>query len=154
MAIFAAIDAEGVATAFYDDSLVTEIPEGAFEIPEETWQAWLAGGAAVRWDGAALVAREVPSPPPPPAIRRITPLAFRRRLVPARRAEVTLAASTALEAGDATLQTWLDDLNASRVVELDDPETVAGVAALRAAGAIAEAEAVALLADGTAAEAA
>lgn len=103
------------------------------------------------WTGSAFAAPVQPAPAALP--RRLSSLAFRRRLSPARRAAVTLAASAAMEQGDATLQVWLDDLNAAGVVELDDPETVAGVAAALAAGVITEAERDALLADPTEEEA-
>ncbi|MCX7382223.1 MAG: hypothetical protein NT133_12555 [Alphaproteobacteria bacterium] len=48
-----------------------------------------------------------------------------------------LAASRALEKGDATLQVWLDDVNAALAVHLDHPEVVEGIAALVTAGLIA-----------------
>lgn len=86
-------------------------------------------------------------------IRRISALTFRRRLSAERRAAITLAASVAMEGGDASIQVWLDDLGASQVVDLDDAETAAGIAALRAAGLVSEAERDALLADGDPAEA-
>jgi hypothetical protein len=88
----------------------------------------------------------------PARIRAIAPFAFRQRLPAATRRAVTLAASQAMEAGDATLQTWLDDLSSTRVVLLDHPEIASGVAMLRTAGLITEAQAAALLADGTAEE--
>lgn len=88
-------------------------------------------------------------PPPPKPIRTISPYAFRLRLPPATRRAVTLAASRALEGADATLQTWLDDLSSTRRVDLDHPEIAAGVATLRGGGLITDAEAAALLADGT-----
>lgn len=100
------------------------------------------------WDGQVFAPRAEPASVPPP-IRAIAPLAFRRRLAAGTRAALTLAASRALEAGDATLQTWLDDVSACRVVDLDDPELHAAVATLRAGGLITEAEAASVLADGT-----
>lgn len=120
-------------------------------------------GHEIAWEGGAWVQREIPAPPPqpeppaPPApqpVRRVAPFAFRRRLPAATRQAVTLAASRALERGDATLQTWLDDIAAARVIDLDGPELVAGVAAIHAEGLISDAERAALLADGTPAEAA
>lgn len=115
-----------------------------------------AANEEVVWQDGGWVVRALPpppapepAPPPPPPIRAIAPLAFRRRLGAGTRAALTLAASRALEAGDATLQTWLDDVSACRVVDLDDPELHAAVATLRAGGLITEAEAASLLADGT-----
>lgn len=101
-------------------------------------------------EGDDLVAP--PPPPPAPPIRRIAPLAFRRRLAPADRAAITLAAAQALSQGDATLQVFLDDLAAARFVDLDDEATEAGVAAMLAAELISQQQADALLTDGTVAE--
>jgi hypothetical protein len=113
-----------------------------------------AGQVIVPGPDGSPIAQDPPAPAPRPPIRRIGALAFRRRLTPARRATITLAASTAMEGGDASLQVWLDDLAASSIVELDDAETVAGIAALLDATVITEAERDALLADGLPAEAA
>ena len=127
-------DGEALADRFHADLVAACLPAGA-----EVQPGWT-------WNGSAFAA---PAPPPPlPAIRRIAPLAFRRRLGSAKRAAITLAAAAAMEGGDATLQVFLDDLAASRVVELDHPDTVAGVAAMQAAGLITATEAAALLADG------
>lgn len=104
------------------------------------------------WDGEAFAA--APPPPAPPAIRRIAPLSFRWRLAAPLRASITLAAAQALAQGDPTLQVFLDDLAAARFVDLDDPATIAGVAAMQAAGLITQQQAADLLANGTAAEAA
>lgn len=97
-----------------------------------------AGGMAVAQildeDGAPVAARVVPT------------LAFRRRFTLEERAAITLAASQALERGDATLQVWLDDLSASREVDLDHPDTLAGMAALVAAELISELRAAEILA--------
>ena len=67
---------------------------------------------------------------PPAALRTLSAFAFRRRFTQAERAAITLAASQALDAGDATLQVWLDDLNSTQFVELDNPELAAGLALL------------------------
>jgi hypothetical protein len=107
------------------------------------------------WSIVAAAAQDQVLPQEPPAplparqpLRVIRTLAFRRRLPAAVRQAVTLAASAGLDAGDATLQTWLDDLAASRQVDLDDPEIVGGADALLAAGLVTEAQRDALLADG------
>ena len=102
-------------------------------------------------DGA-FVPPPTPEPPADVPIRAIAPYAFRLRLPAATRRAITLAASQTLDAGDPTLQTWLDDLHSTRAVLLDHPDIASGVAMLRAAGLITEAEAAALLADGTAEE--
>lgn len=151
MTVFADIDADGRARGFYLSWLHAVIPDGAVPIPEEVHAAWIQDTQRQRWTGDALETCDPPviTPVAPPPIRRIAPLAFRRRLGAGTRAALTLAASRALEAGDATLQTWLDDVSACRVVDLDDPELHAAVATLRAADLITEAQSTALLADGT-----
>lgn len=130
-------DAASLAERFHPELVATMVPAGA-EVR-----------VGQRWTGSSFAAPLPATPVTPPAIRHVATLAFRRRLPAARRAAVTLAASAAMEAGDATLQTWLDDLAASGRVDLDDPEILAGVAALLAAGVITAAERAALLADGT-----
>ena len=101
------------------------------------------------WTWSSEAGFAAPAPALAPPIRRIAPLAFRRRLPPPARQAITLAASAALEQGNAGLQTFLDDLAASRYIDLDDPEVAAGVAALQAAGLISTEQAAVLLADGT-----
>jgi hypothetical protein len=134
------------------------VPADAIALSGEQHAALIAAQAAGQRilpgpDGVPI-AQDPPPPPAPPPIRCISALAFRRRLSPARRAAITLAASSAMEAGDASIQVWLDDLAAAQRVELDDAETAAGVTALLAAGLIDTAERDTLLADGIAAEAA
>lgn len=143
---------------FYTDELHDAWPDDAVEITAEQHAALLAGQAAglliqAGTDGVpALVAP--PPAPAPPAMRRIATLAFRRRLAPAARAAITVAAHTAAAAGDATLQLALDDLSAARFVDLDDPEVAGLVATLQTAGLITTEQAAALLANGTPDEAA
>lgn len=123
------------------------------EVGETPWadgDAYLAAAEAL----AELLTSEEPGATPTGSIRVITALTFRRRLSAERRAAITMAASMAMDAGDATLQVFLDDLAAAGKVELDGIETIAGVAAMLAAGLITSGEAVALRADGTADEAA
>jgi hypothetical protein len=133
------------------------IPPDAVPITDEAHAALMAGQISGHPiipgpDGAPMLGEL----PPPRIIRRLLPLAFRRRLTTGQRQALTLAASAAMDATppNATLQTFLDDLSAARFVDLDDPETIAGVAAIEAAGVITPEEAAALLADGTADEAA
>lgn len=144
------------ARGFYTPEIHATIPEDAVEITAEQHAALLAGQAmgytiGLDQDGMpALVAAD--NPPAPAPVRRIAALAFRKRLPPATRAAITLAAHTAAAGGDATLQTFLADLSAARFVDLDDAEVIAGVAAFQAAGLITAEQAIALLADGTADE--
>ena len=102
------------------------------------------------WRAGGMDTVEVLDPPidatPAPAPRAIPALDFRRRFTPAERAAVTLAASCALEQGDATLQVWLDDVNAALAVHLDHPEVAEGIGALVTAGLIAPERVVEILA--------
>lgn len=61
---------------------------------------------------------------------------FRMRFTIDERKSLTLAASRAMEAGDATLQVFIDDLSSVPLVELDHPEIIEGVNAIVAAGLI------------------
>lgn len=134
------------------------IPADALEVAYADYIALLDGqatGAVIAPDAQGRpVLTTPPAPEAPPPIRRISPLAFRKRLSPASRAAVTLAAATALAAGDAQLQTIIDDLGSARLVDLDDTELAGFLATLVGAGVITAAERAALLADGTPDEAA
>lgn len=70
------------------------------------------------------------SPLPP---RDITALAFRRRFTPAEKLAITAAAQS-----NPALRLWLDDSIAAQQVDLLDPEAVAGMGALVAAGLLSE----------------
>jgi len=83
---------------------------------------------------------------PPPVSRIITPRAFRLRFTAEEKAALTLAASKGLEAGDASLQVFLDDLSASQEVDLDHPELRAGMDAVVAAKLMTKARAAEILA--------
>ena len=128
---------EAVATAVA--ALAAEWEQHAFTIGVPAPSAhtlieaiWRAGGMdAVEIFDPPIDGASVPTP------RAIPALDFRRRFTPAERAAVTLAASRGLEQDDATLQVWLDDVNAALAVHLDHPEVVEGIAALVAAGLIA-----------------
>ncbi len=91
-------------------------------------------------DGFALPPADTKLP------RTVPALAFRRRFTPEERAAITLAASRALEANDATLQVWLDDLNSAAEVHLDTPEIAAALDMLAANGLLAPERKVVLLA--------
>lgn len=93
---------------------------------------WRAGGM----DAVEIIESADQPPPPPP--RTISALAFRRRFSNQERAAITLAASRGLEAGDATLQLWIDDLNAAGSIDLDLATVAEGLQALVQAGLIAD----------------
>ena len=131
------------AERFHPDVVAAcvEVPSGLAVAPG--WR-WTSGG------GFAPPA----TPPAPSRIRVIRSLAFRDRLAAARQAELTAAAAAAAmpPASNGALLNFLLSQAASVTTDLDDPRTVGGVDALRAAGLITAAERAALLADGTAAE--
>lgn len=81
-----------------------------------------------------------------PAARGIPSLDFRRRFTPAERAAITLAASRAMDEGDAMLQVWLDDCNAAGTIDLDAPEVSGALDLLVAAGLLSEERKEAVLA--------
>ena len=67
MTFFADLDAEGRVRGFYMPDIHGDaIPEGAIEISEAVYAAWLTDTARQRWNGAALEACDPPPPPPPP----------------------------------------------------------------------------------------
>lgn len=90
---------------------------------------------------------------PAAPVRVIRSLAFRERLPAEKRNAVNVAAMQAAANGDGALMTFLLDQASSTETDLDDPRTQAGVAALLAARLITQAEADAMLADGTPEEA-
>lgn len=81
------------------------------------------------------------APPAAPSLRKITPRAFMLRL-PAPVQEAVAAATVQ----SPSLHRWVLELVASREVDLDMPETQAGVAAMVQAGLLTQAQATALLA--------
>ena len=97
----------------------------------------------------------VPAPPPidaaEPTDARITRLAFRNRFTQAEKVALELAAldnpaaSTAQRQQAAALRSYLKDLDAATFVDLERPDTVAGVQSLGAAGLLAEGRAAAIL---------
>jgi hypothetical protein len=120
------------------DGTVREItdtdPAGRYH-PSLHWQPC---DSAVRegdlWTGGAFA---LPPPADIPLPRTVAALAFRRRFTPEERAAITLAASRALESGDATLQIWLDDLNSAAEIDLDGPDVAAALEMLVANGLLA-----------------
>ena len=97
----------------------------------------------------------VPAPPPidvaEPTDARITRLAFRNRFTQAEKVTLELAAldnpaaSTAQRQQAAALRSYLKDLDAATFVDLERPDTVAGVQSLGAAGLLAEGRAAVIL---------
>jgi hypothetical protein len=152
MAYYATVNGDGLLTSFYSDVLGTP-PEAAFPITDEVWLAWQADTMGQRWNGTEL---EPYSPPPvtPTAIRTIRGAAFRERIPAARRAPIAAAAVQAANGGDGTLVAAMLSFASAQTVALDSPEVNAAVDAMRTAGAITQAEADALLANGAPGEAA
>jgi hypothetical protein len=73
MTYFATIDEAGRATGFYTLEIHGDaIPEGAIEISDETYAAWVADTARQRWDGEALEPCDPPPAPPPPPPRDVS----------------------------------------------------------------------------------
>ena len=132
-----------LATAWEQHAFTVGVP--APSAPPLIEAIWRAGG---------LDAVEIVEPPPPSELapptptadaRTITSLAFRRRFTPEERAVITLAASRGLEQGDATLQLWLDDVNAADGVNLDHAEVSEGLHGLVQAGLLAPERVAAIL---------
>lgn len=78
------------------------------------------------WDGEVFTA-----PPPAPAVKRITRLAFRNRFTAAEKVALYTAA-----ASSAMLRAYLDDVGAATYIDLSRTETIEGVQALEAAAII------------------
>lgn len=105
------------------------------------------------YDGATF------APPPGPEMqvvrtRIIRSLAFRDRLSKEKQEAISVAAMQMATGGDGSLLTYLLNQAAGSVTNLDDPRVQEGVAKLLTAGLISAAEAEAMLADGSAGEAA
>lgn len=147
-----AIFFDAASGGFYDDA-VAPPPGGAVPIGEEAHAELLAGQAEgreiVAGDDGLPVLRDPPPPPAPPPIRIIRSLAFRQRVPDAKRVAISVAAMQAAAAGDGQLLTFMLDQAASVTTDLDLPAVQAGVAALLAAKLVTQAEADAMLANGT-----
>ncbi len=95
--------------------------------------------------------REMDLPPAAPQGRRITRLAFRNRFAQAEKVAIEIAAldnpaaTMAQRAAAAGLRAYNADVNAAQFVDLDRPDTRAGVQALEAFGLIAAGRAFAVL---------
>ena len=129
---FGGADALAAAVAAYADAVDRHrftVGEAAPTAPDLVMMIARAGGMD------ALTIVDPPQPEGQPlAPRTVTALDFRRRLTPAERSAITLAASRGLEQGDATLQLWIDDLNSALAIPLDSAEVGQGLAGLVALG--------------------
>ena len=96
-----------------------------------------AGG----WGAVQII--EDPEQPRPALIvgRPLPSHMFRSIFTLDERKAMTVAAATALAAGDATMRVFLDDLAAAPTVDLDAPEVAEALAEFVAAGALADARA-------------
>ena len=132
--------------AIIESGIVINVIEADPEhLPSLPGQQLLASETAgVGWayaDGAFTP----PVTQPPAALdTRITRLAFRNRFTQAEKVALELAAldnpaaSTAQRQQAAALRSYLKDLDAATFVDLERPDTVAGVQSLGAAGLLAE----------------
>ena len=82
--------------------------------------------------GQAATLAQVPDEPPPGYVLRS--LAWTDRLTMAELGAITLAASRGLEAGDPTLQVFLDTLGRATEVNVQDPRFVGALEAFAQAG--------------------
>jgi hypothetical protein len=89
-------------------------------------------------EGAEIIPFEPPASSP---VRVISVLEFLERFSQQKRIAIRAAARQSDSLAD-----WLDLLMAAQVVDLDDPRTLGGVAAMTDAGLLTEAEALAVLA--------
>jgi hypothetical protein len=96
-----------------------------------------AGG----WGAVQIIEDPAPIPATPVIGRPLPSHVFRSMFTLDERKAMTVAAATALAAGDATMRVFLDDLAAAPTVDLDAPEVAAALAEFVAAGALADARA-------------
>jgi hypothetical protein len=82
-----------------------------------------------------------------PVSAEIAPLAFKKRFTPAERAAIRAAAGS-----NAQLADWQESASMARLIDLADPDTIAGMAALVTAGLITAARRDAILTTPVAAE--
>jgi hypothetical protein len=102
----------------------------------------LNGFDAVVRDMTAEEIAAIPQPETPKPVRVISALAFMERLTQQERIAIRHAAKANVE-----LEDWLDLLRAAQVVDLDDPRTVEGLAAMVKAGLLTATRRDAILAD-------
>ncbi len=86
----------------------------------------------------------LPAPPAPPPVRHITRLAFISRFTDEEAVTLDLA-SIGATVQAASLRRYLNKVNAATFIDLDRPDTRAGVQALEASGVIAAGRAAVIL---------
>lgn len=122
-----------------DDGVVVGLFDAVFPIvdPLEWIEAGEAAGIepyATRWDGSVFA-------PAPVARRVIPPLEFLQRFTPEERTAIRAASALSPDLAD-----WIDQARFAREIELDAPNTAAGLDALMGAGLLAAARRAAVLA--------
>jgi hypothetical protein len=116
----------GLADRFPPDMLAACVALTAAQA-EQVQPGWL-------YDGAAFTPLDAPTQPAAP--RTCAPQEFRLRFTAEERGALTLAAWKGLEAGDPLLRVFLDDISARPEVDLDHPDTLAGMQLIVSAGVI------------------
>lgn len=100
-------------------------------------------GSGIGWtyvDGV-FTAPLPPAPTPPAPVRRLTKLAYMNRFTDAELAGIYTAAKTVVQ-----VEIWLEKFKLATEINLDDPETVAGLLAMEAAGLLTSGRAAEILA--------
>ena len=120
------------------DGIVHQVIESGID-PDGTNGEWIAcGNAGPGWlyDGATFA-----PPDPAPVSRTITKVAYLKRFTQTERIGIREAAKV-----NAVVEDYLELLNLEQDVDLADPETIAGVQQLEAAGLLATGRAAEILA--------
>ncbi len=113
-----------------NDGIVVGVFDAVFPVVSALEWVEAGGGAGVvpyaaRWGGSTFV-------PAPSARRIIPPLEFLQRFTPEERTAIRAASAVNLELAD-----WIDQARFAREIDLDAPNTAAGLDALAAAGLLA-----------------
>ena len=95
-------------------------------------------GIGWAWNGSAFTA---PVQPPSPGVRVITKLAYMNRFTAAELAAIYTTARTVVQ-----IEIWLEKFKLAQEINLDDPDTVAGLQAMEAGGLIGAGRALAIAA--------
>lgn len=77
--LYIQIDTEGFPTAFYDNRLISEIPNDAINITPEQYTELVDNSGLRRWENGEVV-EHTPSPPTPEEIRAAMPSLTARQL--------------------------------------------------------------------------
>jgi len=105
---------------------------------DQHWIATEVAGIGWTWDGQNFFAPSVPAAAP--TVRDLTPVQYLKRFTQAERIAIRAAA-----ASNPVVNDYLQLMNAvTDVVHLDDPDTVAGLNAMEAAGLIGTGRAAAI----------